>query len=240
MRHSAAAFVLFAMTCVSAPSWAQGTGGPLFSIEAATQERRRGLDWSDGKPIVRGGVSTGLVADLSVAATAVPLWNSRRHDGADAVIDLQATYDRQLGTWRLSTDAVYRFFPGASGQGYVEVGTSTAFTLGPATVEVFARYAPRQRAIGGDNLYTGISASVGIPATPLTVSAQLGRSSGAVDDLARSRRLRPDGTYWDHGVSIDYRKGRWWTGLRYANTSVDRAADGGAGAVVTGHLGVSF
>ena len=27
-------------------------------------------------------------------------------------------------------------------------------------------------------------------------------------------RLRPDGTYWDHGVSIDYLKRQWFAGVR--------------------------
>lgn len=219
---------------------AQELSGPAVSVEAATEERRRGLGWSDGKAILRGQVSTSITQNLSINATATTLRNSSRHGGADAAIDVQASYDRQVGAWRLSGDATYRFFPGASGQGYVELGATAGFILGPANIDLFARYAPRQSTIGGDNLYTGVSASVGIPATPLTISAQLGRSSGAVDDIARSRRLRPDGTYWDHGVSIDYRKGRWWTRLRYANTSVDRAADAHAGAVVTGHLGINF
>lgn len=190
--------------------------------------------------MLRGQVSASVTQDLSISATAVTLRDSSRHGGADAVIDVQASYGRQIGAWRLSGDATYRFFPGASGQGYVELGATGGFVLGPANIDLFARYAPSQAAIGGDNLYAGVSASVGIPATPLTVSAQLGRSSGAVDDLARSRRLRPDGTYWDHGVSIDYRKGRWWAGVRYANTSVGSVADAHAGAVVTGHLGIDF
>lgn len=240
MRRSLTILAMVATGCSIAPARAQSANGPLFSIEAATQERRRGLDWSDGKPVVRGSVSANVANGLSVGATAVPLWNSRRHNGADAVIDMQASYDRQVGDWRLTGDAVYRFFPGAAGQGYVEVGTAAGFTLGPATVDLFARYAPRQRAIGGDNVYVGVAASVGIPATPITVSANLGRSSGTVEDIAQSQRLRPGGTYWDHGASVEYRQGRWWAGLRYANTSIDRVVDDRTGAVLTGHFGIGF
>src|SRR3546814_5275108 len=82
--------------------------------------------------------------------------------------------------------------------------------------------APRQSSIGGDNLYLSASAAMGLPGTPLTVSARIGRSSGDARDPARAARLRPDGTYWDYGIGVDYMKGRWFAGLRYADRKSTR------------------
>jgi uncharacterized protein (TIGR02001 family) len=218
---------------------AQVESGPSLSVEAATDERRRGVSWSDGDAVVRATLSVPVADGLTLGATAVSLRGSRRHSGADGVIDVQAGYARQLGDWRLSADATYHLFPGASGQGYVELGTGAGFLIGPAGIDLFARYAPRQRAIGGDNLYLGAAPSVGIPGTPLTVSAHIGHSSGAVRDF-RALRLRPDGDYWDHGLAVDYRKGKWFAGLSYANTDIARNAADHAGATLVARAGVEF
>ncbi len=245
MRHRITPGIAPALACIAslggtAPAVAQLDTGPSVSLEPASDERRRGLSWSDGEPVVRAVATIPVTQQLAVEATAVSLWGSSRHGGAGAVVDVQASYARQLGGWRLSADATYRLFPGASGQDYVELGTAAGFLIGPATIDLFARYAPRQRAIGGDNLYVGVAPSFGIPGTPLTLSGHVGRSSGAVSDPLRVQRLRPDGQYWDHGVALDYRKGRWLAGLRYANSSIDRDAADHAGATVIGRVGIEF
>ncbi len=223
------------------PAAAQYAAGPTATVEVASDERRRGLSWSDGDPVLRGTLSVPVAEGLSLDAAAVSLWGSDRHGGADAVADLGATYVRQLGGWRLSAEGRYHLFPGASeGQGYGEVGAGAGFLLGPASVDLFASYAPRQSAIGGDNLYLSASASTALPGTPFTVSARIGRSSGDVRDPVTAARLRPDGSYWDHGVAVDYLQGRWSAGLRYANSSIDGPGSRHAGATLIGRLGFTL
>lgn len=230
-----------ACTCASAgPAFAQYADGPSATVELASDERRRGLSWSDGEPVLRGTVSLPVAKGVSLDAAAVSLWGSDRHGGADAVVDLGAAYVRQVGEWRLSTEGRYHLFPGASGQGYGEIGAGAGFLIGPASVDLNAYYAPRQSAIGGDNLTLSASAAVGVPGTPLTVSARIGRSSGNVRDPVRAARLRPDGTYWDHGVSVDYLKGRWFAGVRYANSSIRGPGARHAGASMIGRVGLSL
>jgi len=225
---------------VAAPAFAQDDGGPSASVEVASDERRRGLSWSNGDPVLRASVSVPVVDGLALDAVAVSLWGSRRHGGADGVIDLRAGYTRQIGGWSLTADATYHAFPGASGQDYAELGVSAGFLIGPANIGAFARYAPRQGAIGGDNLYLGAEALLGIPGTPLTVSGHVGRSSGSIRDPLRAWRLRPDGHYWDHGVALDYRQGQWMAGLRYANSSIDSGASNHAGATLVARFGIDF
>ncbi|WP_338053902.1 TorF family putative porin [Sphingobium estronivorans] len=229
------------MGCASAgPALAQYADGVSATVEVASDERRRGLSWSDGDPVLRGTLSVPVAQGLSLDGTAVSLWGSDRHGGADAAVDLGATFARQIGGWRLSAEGRYHLFPGASGQGYGEMGVGAGFLIGPASVDLNGSYAPRQSSIGGDNLYLSASVAAGVPGTPFTVSARVGRSSGDVRDPARAARLRPDGSYWDHGVSVDYLKGRWFAGLRYANSSIDGPTSRHAGASLIGRIGLSL
>ena len=236
MRLALAAAQLLAAS--ASPALAQYADPLSATVEAASDERRRGLSWSDGEPVTRGAITAQATSELSFDAAATSLWGSERHGGADAVVDVGTTYARQLGAWRLSARGVYHLFPGASGRGYGELGAGAAFLIGPATIDLNANYAPKQGSIGGDNLYLSASAAAGIPGTPLTVSAHIGRSSGDVRDSEKAARLRPDGTYWDHGISIDYLQPRWFAGLRYANSSIDGVRH--SGATLIGRAGVSF
>lgn len=240
MRRAGAAFAALWALAGAASAIAQDSASPTFSMEAASDERRRGLSWSDGAPVVRAGASITIGADMTFEARATSLWGGRRHGDADAVIDLTARYAHTAGPWRWEGEAAYRLFPGASGMGFGEIGATATYMIGPASIDIFARYAPPQSAIGGDNLHVGGGLSVGIPATPWTVSAHVGRSSGDADNPARATRLRPDGAYWDHGVAIDYYRRNWSAGLRYANSSMDRAAARHAGASLIGRFAVAF
>lgn len=222
------------------PAAAQYATQPTFTLEAASDERRRGLSWSDGDPVVRGTASVPVAEGVSLEGSAVSLWGSDRHGGADAVIDLGGNFTRQIGGWRLTVEGRYHLFPGASHQGYGEVGAIAGFSIGPANLDLSARYAPRQSAIGGDNLYLAAGAAVALPGTPFTLSGHLSRSSGDVRDPVSAARLRPDGTYWDHDLSIDWYQGRWFAGVRYANSSIDGPGARHAGATVITRAGISF
>jgi len=238
MRHRVAAALI--LVAIASPAAAQITSGPSLTIEAASDERRRGVSWSDGDPVLRANLFVPVTRGLAVDATAASLWGSRRQGGADAVIDLRAGYDRQIGGWRLAGDVTYRLFPGVAGWNYVEAGAAGGFLIGPASLDLSVRYAPRQTAIGGDNLYIGATPSFSIPGTPFTISGNVGHSSGAVRDPVRVSRLRPDGGYWDHGLAVDYRKGRWLAGVRYTNTDIARNRADNVGATLVARAGVEF
>ncbi|MDO7833799.1 TorF family putative porin [Sphingobium sp. HBC34] len=227
------------------PAAAQYASGPSILIEAASDERRRGLSWSDGDPVLRAAVSLPVADGFSLDGAVATLRGSGRHGGADAVLDLGISYVKQIGGVRLTADTRYHLFPGACAQGYStqdygEIGAGAEFLIGPASFDLSASYAPRQSAIGGDNLYLATAATAAIPGTPLTLSARIGRSSGHVRDPARAARLRPDGAYWDHGAGMDYIKGRWSAGLHYANSSIDGPGRRHAGARLIGRVGLTL
>lgn len=210
------------------------------TIEAASDERRRGLSWSGNDRVLRASLSVPLATSLSLDGAATTLWDSSRHGGADALLDVGATYARRVGAWRLSAEGRYHLFPGASGQGYGEVGAIAGVLLGPASIDIGARYAPRQSSIGGDNLYLSAAAAIAIPGTPLTLSGHVGRSSGEAREPLAAMRLRPDGRYWDHGVALDWYRGRWFAGLRYAGSSLDGRAGVDGGDRLIARLGLTL
>lgn len=222
------------------PAAAQYASGPSITVEASSDERRRGLSWSDSDPVLRGSVSVPVADGLSLDGAATALWGSDRHAGADAVLDLGATYARQLGGFRLTAEGRYHLFPGADHQGYGEIGAIAGFALGPANMDFGARYAPRQSAIGGDNLYMSASTAIAVPGTPFTLSGHVGRSSGDVRDPIRAARLRPENSYWDHGVAVDWYQGRWSAGLRYADTDIDAPDKVHAGATLIARVGFTL
>lgn len=204
---------------------AQAQSPVSVGVEATTDERRRGLSWSEGDASVSGDLSARLGA-IELDARVAALRGSVRHDGADAVADLGAAFVTDAGPFQLRARAIGHVFAGArSDLNYGEVGGDARYTLGPAELTVGALYAPPQDAIGGSNLYLSAQGVVGIPATPFTLIGGVGRSSGSVDSVARADRLRPGGTYSDWRVGVEHVTGPLTLALDYVGTDL---ADGRA------------
>ncbi|WP_315764969.1 TorF family putative porin [Sphingomonas sp. Y38-1Y] len=236
---------------VGAPAaQAQELSRPTASIEATTDHRRRGLSWSDGDPALDAIVSVPL-AGLRVDARATTTRGAIRHDGADMVFDGSASYSRDLASGLSLTGGVTgHFFAGAASKAdYGELDLTLGYALGPLQLDLGGSYAPKQDAIGGDNLYLQARASGSIPLTGIEVAAHVGRTSGSTDDLIRAARLRPEGmSYVDWGVRVEQRFGPLALGLRYSGTDIDTDAVAGspfadlddAGHKLTAHAAVFF
>jgi uncharacterized protein (TIGR02001 family) len=222
------------------PAAARYAGDPSVSVDAMSDDRRRGLSWSDGDPTLHAALSMPVASGLSLDAAATTARGSARNGGADATIDLGMTYVRQIGGWRLTAEGRYHLFPGASGQGYGEAGATAGFTIGPASLDLAAYYAPRQSAIGGDNLHLSAGAALGLPGTPLTLAGHVGRSTGDTRNPGRAARLRPTGDYWNHGVALDWYGRRWSAGLRYADTDIGAPDSAHAGATLIARVGLTL
>lgn len=200
--------------------------GVHAGVELATDERRRGLSWSDGKAAPAAYARIDLPAGFDIGLRATALRGSERHDDADAVWEPTLGYSTRLGGFRLDGFATGHLFSGARGRmDYGELGAGASYALGPAEAGVEARYAPSQSAIGGDNLYLGVRGRLGVPATPLTVTASAGRSSGSVDDATRAARLRPGGTYRDWSLGVQHVTGPLTVALEYTGTDIANQPD---------------
>jgi len=195
---------------------------PSVGVEAASDEVRRGLSWSGGRAAVSADAAATL-GPVDALARVATTRGSARHGGADAAVDLTLGTGTDWGAFQLRATATGHLFAGARGDmDYVEAGGSGTVSYGPARLTAGASYAPAQDAIGGSNLFVYAAADAGIPGTPLTVSAEIGHSSGQVDDQLRAQRLRPGGDYANWRLGIERRRGPLTLALDYLGTDIDR------------------
>lgn len=192
-------------------------------VEIATDQRRRGLSWSGGALAPAAGVRVELPTGLDLGARLTATRGDPRHGGADAVVDPSLGWRVQAGAVRLDAFATAHLFARArAALDYGELGAAAAYSLGPAEAAVEARYAPSQAGIGGDNLYLRAGLAAGIPATPFTLTAAVGRSSGHADDPVRAARLRPGGRYHDWSIGVERVSGPLTLALLYTGTDIAR------------------
>ncbi|SOB87733.1 protein of unknown function (Gcw_chp) [Sphingomonas guangdongensis] len=215
--------------CLSAVAFAApalGQSGPTIEAEVASDESRRGISWSEGRVAPAASIRLDRGA-LALGARVAATRDSARHAGAEAVVDVEGGYIADVGPLQLEARAIGHFFAGSAiGADYGEVAVGAGYLLGPARVTARATYAPDQHAIGGDNLYLNAGASLGIPATPFTVSAAVGRTTGSTDDPFRAARLRPAGDYTDWRVGVEHITGPLLIGVDYVGTDIDQRGPG--------------
>ncbi len=193
------------------------------TAEAMSDEIRRGLSWSGGRAAAGGDVQVSL-GPIDASARAVTTRSSRRHGGADGVVDLALGTGWDLGAFRVRGEAVGHLFSGARGRlDYVEVGASASYGIGPLYSTIGISFAPSQRAIGSNNFHVYANANAGMPGTPFTILAGVGHSSGKVSDAVRAQRLRPGGDYLNWRLGIEHRSERLTVGVDYTGTNVSHA-----------------
>ncbi|MBM6575488.1 hypothetical protein KCP91_03840 [Microvirga sp. SRT01] len=196
--------------------------GLSAGVEAATDEARRGLSWSENRGVLSADAAASL-GPVDASARVVTTRGSSRHGDADAVADIGLGTGWNLGAIRVRAGGTAHLFAGARGKmDYGEVGASASFTFGPLQLTGGADYAPSQDAIGGDNLFVYAAANAGIPATPFTLVAVIGHSTGDVNDPVRAQRLRPGGDYSNWRLGVEHRTGPLTLALDYVGTDVNR------------------
>lgn len=221
---------------------------PHVGVEATTDERRRGISWSDGQGALAASARFDFSGGFDLGVRALSTRGDPRHGGADAVIEPTAGYSQLLGGLRLDGFVTGHIFTGGTGPlDYYEGGAGASYTLGPAEAGVEARYAPSQDALGGSNLYVGVRGRVGVPMTPLSFTASAGRSSGDTDNLIRAARLRPDGRYHDWSFGVQHATGPLVLTVEYTGTDIDNtralspfAARNNAGDRIAARAALSF
>jgi uncharacterized protein (TIGR02001 family) len=183
----AAASVIMSVFSLSIPAFAQDaeaaaeetkpitiTGG----VAVVSDYRFRGVSLSDKDFAVQPTITVS--ADNGAY---VGLWGSNlaSNPGDDIELDVYAGYASSVGALTYDLGATYYVYPGISDFNYVEFTGKTGTTVGPAKLGLQVSYAPKQGSATAftDNLYLGANASVGVPGTPLTASASLGRENGA-------------------------------------------------------------
>lgn len=186
------------------------------SATLASDYRFRGLSLSDGHPVVEASVEASLAAGWFAGAEVVSASSIRsavRLPRRDAEVDLSAGWSRSLGLLTPAAGVIGYLHPGGGEALDGEVFGTLEGALGPATLTVGANYAPDQSVVPGGNFYVFTRARVGIPATPISLKASVGREAGA---FARGSKI-------DYSIGADIHVGFVTVGIAYVGN--DLAAD---------------
>lgn len=212
-------------------------------VTLASDFRLRGLSLSNRRASLGATLDavhvSGLHAGLRTASLAGPVAR-----GADALVELAAGYRTMAGPVELDVGARYFAFAGAAGAtDFVEPYAALSYDLGPVGLRASAHYAPRQRALApgsagragrADNLYLRAGLDIGVPGTPLSLAAHIGRDTGG-GQLTLARR------YTEWGLGLRHSRGPLTLALDYADSSAGlRLANGrqpgGAGLIARATL----
>jgi uncharacterized protein (TIGR02001 family) len=147
-------------------------------VAVVSDYRFRGVSLSNKDVAVQPTLTVKHGSGLYVGA-----WGSNiaPNGGDDVEVDLFAGYAGGGDALSYDVSATYYVFPGASGFNYAEFTGKVGTTVGPASLGAQVSYVPEQGAntLNLDNIYVGTNASIGIPTTPLTLTASVGYEDGA-------------------------------------------------------------
>ena len=182
--------------------------------------RFRGISLSDRDPAVQATATIGTLSGVhgGVWASTVAGYTAR---GADAEVDLYAGYRRPLGSATIDAGLLYVAFPGGAGAAgdRVEPYVTVTQSLGPISgkIGVDATWKQSTLAVAGrsrGDVYGYGELSAGIPTTPVTLTAHLGRSFV-------SNYMTFGQRYTDWSLAGAY----VWHALTFSLTYVDTDAD---------------
>ena len=208
------------VTALLAVPCAAAALGPVTidgSATAVSDYRFRGGSLSGRDPAVTASLDAALPAGVFAGVFAA---SRGRYRGGDAEIDAYGGWSGGVGPFTASAGGYFYAYP-AGGGSFGEAFASVARTLGPVSLTLGINYAPSQRAIGhDDNFYGYALASAGVPGTPFTLRASVGRESGG-----RVRVTGGGGTKIDYMIGAEAKLLRVVTlGVRYVGNNV---RDGG-------------
>lgn len=210
IRGLIAASVILGCGLTAVPAFADEETAPPseFTVTGnavlVTDYRFRGLSLSGGDPAIQGSINLNHSSGFYVGTWASSLEDSPVYGNME--IDVYGGWTGEV-TSGLTADAglVYYVYPnGKVGDGnYFEPYASLSTTFGPATAKVGVAYAWKQNSLGGDdNLYVYTDLGAGIPDTPISVSAHLGYTDGALSPKLLTLESTDGG--FDYSVGATY------------------------------------
>lgn len=244
------ASTLLAAGLASAPAFAQEAAPSDFTISgnvaAVTDYRFRGLSLSGGDFAVQGSIGVSHSSGFYVGAWASSLEDSPVYGSTE--LDVYAGWTGAV-TPGVTVDAglLYYVYPnGDVGKANVyEPYASVSTTVGPVGAKVGVAYAWKQDSLGGDdNLYVYGDLSAAIPETPISLSAHLGYTDGALSPKLLTGESTEGG--FDYNVGATYNlTSKLSLGVSYVGVdgiSIKRLADGPviSNDAVVGTIKLSF
>jgi uncharacterized protein (TIGR02001 family) len=212
VRSLLAATLTAAAVLVAVPAQAQ-EGAPSDvtlsgNIALVTDYRFRGVSLSGGDPAVQGGLSVSHSSGFYVGA-----WSSSIDGGpvyGEQELDLYGGWTGEVSPGIIVDAGLLRYAYPSNDVGpadYWEPYASVATTFGPARAKVGVAYAWKQKSIvdalgnKSDNLSIYGNLDVGVPTTPVTVSAHLGYTDGVLAPGYLAGNGDKTGLDWSVGAS---------------------------------------
>ena len=192
------------------------TGG----VTGVSQYRFRGISLSDEDPALQGTINVNHKSGFYAGAWGSSLAGLGDFGGSSIEVDLYAGYGTEIVPGvKVDAGVLYYWYPGVDGfdTDFFEPYASVTGSIGPVNVKVGAAFAPSQDAIGNEsNLYLFADPSIGIPGTPVTLKAHIGRSSGD------SFLTLGNDDYIDWSIGADVKLfGPLTAGIAYVDTDLD-------------------
>ncbi len=203
-----ASLLLAATALTAAPAVAQTDPPSDLTVSGnvvlVTDYRFRGLSLSAGDIAVQGAINVNHSSGFYVGTWASSLEDTAVYGHTE--VDLYAGWTGEVASG-LTADVglLYYVYPnGKVGDANVfEPYASLSTTLGPVSAKAGVNYAWDQDSLGGDdNLYVYTDLGVGIPDTPVSLSAHLGYTDGALSPGLLTGN--GDETGFDYSVGATY------------------------------------
>ena len=222
IRGLFAATLLAGTFLAAVPAYADETDAPseftiTGNVALVTDYRFRGVSLSGGDPAIQGGINVNHKSGFYVG-----VWGSNLEEGlgyGNLETDIFAGWTGALGSGVTADVGVlyYAYFNSGVGDdlNVFEPYASLSTTMGPVTGKLGVAYAPKQQSLdyfdldgdgeGEDNVYVYADLSAGIPNTPVSLSAHIGYTDGALSPKLLASALA--GPPLDFGGGFDYSVG---------------------------------
>jgi uncharacterized protein (TIGR02001 family) len=213
----------------AAPAAAQDPADPpkaitlSGSVTIVSDYRFRGISLSDKDFALQGALRADHSSGFYIAT-----WGSsiEQLNGAEVELDVYGGWTGDFNGWKPDVGLYSYLYPGGSDLNYFEIYGALTREFGPVSATVGINYAPNQGNTTSDNTYVYGKAGIGVPGSPLSLSAGIGYENGAFADHKVD---------WNLGISATF--GALTVGVSYVDTD-QRFRLGDAGVVFS--IGAAF
>ena len=219
-----------------------------------TDYRFRGVSQTDRKATLQGTITVSHISGfyVSVFGSSVDDYVTASGQG-HTELDLIAGYKKTVKGTTFDGGILYYYYPKTKLPGtnfhsdFFEPYIDVAHIFGPLTAKVTANYAFKQKALAldqigpsKDNLYLAGDLSLGIPKTPIGLTAHVGHTFGPSWDATD---FYGGNGFTDYNVGASYTYKVLSFGVQYVDTTATFRTPTGknaSGSGVVGSVGVSF
>lgn len=219
IRSIAAATLLAGTMLAATPAFADETDPPseftvTGNVALVSDYRFRGISLSGGDPAIQGSIGVSHSSGFYVGTWASSLEENLGYGSMET--DIYAGWTGEV-TSGVTADVgllYYAYFNSGVGDdlNVFEPYASLSTTMGPVSAKLGVAYAPKQKSLdyfdldgdgeGEDNLYLYTDLGASIPNTPISVSAHLGYTDGALSPNVLTGKSFKSG--FDYSVGAAY------------------------------------